>query len=122
MRIIPTLMGALLIGLAATPAAAGSIGSIKVDSSVEWESDCQLPTRPDLSFHDIEGYNQALAQFNIFVARVSAYIQCVQSDGQADIDALAAAVASSMRAKQDAALKSTEVLRTDLEVHRSLLR
>ena len=122
MRIIPTLMGALLIGFAATPAAAGSIGAIEVDSKVDWESDCKLPPRPDLAFHDIEGYNQALAQFNTYVARVSAYIQCVQADGQADIDALAAAVASSMRAKQDAALKSSEVLRTDLEVHRSLLR
>lgn len=122
MRSIPTLTAAILIGFAAAPAAAGSIGSVAVDSSLEWQSECAPPARPDLTFHDIEGYNQALAQYNTYVARVSAYIRCVQSDGQGDIDALAAAVASSMRAQQDAALQAAEVLRTDLEVHRSLLR
>ncbi len=122
MRMIQTLIAATLIGLAATPAAGGSIGPIEVSPSLEWESDCNPPVQPTLFFDNIEGYNQALAEFNAYVARVGNYIQCVQVEGKTDIDALAGAVASGMQEKQNAAINASEELRTDLEVQRSLLR
>jgi hypothetical protein len=116
------LFAATLLGVAATPAAGGSLGETKVDPSLKWQSDCQAPVRPTLFFDTVEGYNQALAQYNTHVAQVRRYIQCVQSDGKADIDALAATVASGMQAQQNAALKANEDLRTDFEVQRSLLQ
>lgn len=121
-RIIPTLVAAALCGLAATPAAAGSIGETPVSPSLDWRSDCNAPGRPTLYMDDIESYNHSLAQFNAYVAHVRSYIRCVQNDGKADIDTLAAAIAKAMQAQQNAAIKATEELRTELEVQRQLLR
>lgn len=122
MRTIQMLIAATLIGLAATPAAGGTIGSIEVSPSLDWESECNAPVRPTLFLDDFDSYNQALAEFNTYVARVKNYIQCIQTEGKADIDALAGAVSSGMQAKQKAAINAAEELRTELEVQRSLLR
>ena len=116
------LFAATLLGIAATPAAGGSLGETKVDPSLKWQSNCKAPVRPTLFFDTVESYNQALAQYNTHVAQVRRYIQCVQSDGKADIDALAASVASGMQAQQNAVVKANEELRTDFEVQRSLLQ
>ncbi len=122
MRIIPTLVAITVIGLAAVPAPAGNIGSIEVSPSLAWETDCKPPVPPILSFHRVEGYTQAVNEFNAHVVRVQHYIRCVQSAGKADIDALAEAINRAMREKQNAAIDNTEKLRTELEVNRSLLR
>ena len=122
MRIIQTLIAATFVVFAAAPAAAGSIGPVEVGPSLEWKSDCNPPAKPTLFLDDIESYRQSVVQFNAYVARIGRYIECVQADGEADIDALADAVAKSMREQQDAAIKASEELRTDLEVQRSLLR
>lgn len=122
MRTLLTLIVATLIGLAATPAVGGSIGPIEVSPSLDWESDCNAPVQPTLFLDNFESYNRALAEFNTYVARVKNYIQCVQTEGKADIDALAGAVSGGMQEKQRAAIKAAEELRTELEVQRSLLR
>lgn len=121
-RILPTLMAAALCGLAATPAAGGSIAQTPVSPSLDWQSDCNAPARPTLYLDDIESYHRSLAQFNSYVARVQNYIRCVQNEGKSDIDTLAAAVARDMQKKQNAAIKTAEELRTELEVQRNLLR
>ena len=121
-RPLQTLCAAALIGLAATPAAGGSIGDTAVSPTLDWRSKCNPPVRPALFFDDIEAYNKALAEFNTYVARVKRYIQCVQADGTADIDGLADAVAKDMQAQQKAAIDAAEELRTELEIQRSLLR
>ncbi|NKB48101.1 MAG: hypothetical protein GKS02_01930 [Alphaproteobacteria bacterium] len=115
-------MAATVVGLAATPAAAGSIGPSEVGPTLAWESSCKRPVQPNLYLDDLESYYQALDQFNTHVAQVRRYIQCVQAEGKTDIDALAAAVASGMQNNQNAAIKDAEELRTDLEVQRSLLQ
>lgn len=122
MRLLNMLFAATLLGVAATPAAGGSLGETKVYESLSWQSNCQAPVRPTLFFDTVEGYNQALAQYNTHVAQVRRYIQCVQSDGKADIDALAATVASGMQAQQNAVVNANEDLRKDFEVQRSLLQ
>jgi len=93
-----------------------------VSASLAWQSDCNAPVEPTLYLDDIESYNRSLVQFNAYVTHVKNYIQCIQNDGKADIDTLAAAVARGMQAQQNAAIKATEELRTELEVQRQLLR
>lgn len=122
MPIKQIFIAAAVVGLAAVPADAGSLGASEVSPSLDWVSDCDEPVRPKLFLDDIRGYNQALADFNAYVAQVEAYIDCVQADGSADIDALAKAVSRSMQEQQNAAIKAAEELRTDLEIQRSLLR
>lgn len=121
-RILQTLVAATLFGLAATPAAAGSIGQIPVSPPLDWVSDCNPPVPPTLYLDDIESYHLSLAEFNAYVARVTNYIQCVQNEGKSDIDALAAAIGGGMQKRQKAAIKAAEELRTELEVQRNLLR
>lgn len=122
MRILMTLLAAAFVGLAATPTTAGSIGDTPVDGDLDWRTDCDEPIAPKLFMDDIESYNRSLAQFNAYVTRVRAFINCVQRDGQADIDAMGAAIAKRMQETQKAAIAATENLRTDLEVQRQLLR
>lgn len=122
MRILQMLVAATLFGLAATPAAGGSIGETPVSSSLDWQSDCNPPVQPTLYLDDIQSYHRSLAEFNTYVARVKNFIQCVQNEGKSDIDTLAAAVGNGMRKKQNAAIKAAEELRTELEIQRNLLR
>jgi len=121
-RILQMLVAATLFGLAATPAAGGSIGETPVSSSLDWQSDCNPPVQPTLYLDDIQSYHRSLAEFNTYVARVKNFIQCVQNEGKSDIDTLAAAVGNGMRKKQNAAIKAAEELRTELEIQRNLLR
>ena len=122
MKIVKTLVFASVIGLTATPALAGSFGEAEINSDLTWRADCTAPARPAVFIDDIDSYNQALEQFNAYVAQVRVFIQCIQSDGKADIDALAAAVARGMQEQQKSALDDVEDLRTDLNVQRTLLR
>lgn len=121
-RILQMLVAATLAGLAATPAAGGSIGQTPVSSSLVWQSDCNPPAPPTLYLDDLQSYHRSLAEFNTYVARVTNYISCVQNEGKSDIDTLAAAVGSGMQKKQNAAIKAAEELRTELEIQRNLLR
>ena len=122
MRTATTLIAAAIIGLAAAPALGGSLGPTAVTSTLEWRTNCTAPAQPTLFIDNIETYNLALEEFNTYVAQVRAYIQCIQSDGRGDVDALADVVARGMQAQQSVALEAVEELRTDLNVQRSLLR
>jgi len=121
-RIMPPLIAATLVGFAFTPAAGGSIGATEVSPSLAWESECNSPVQPALILNDIRDYNQALATYNSYVAQVGRYIQCVQTEGQADIDTLAGAVSGGMQEKQNAAINSAEELRKKLQEQRSSFR
>jgi len=117
-----SLIAASVLSLAAGPAPAGSIGSLDVNPGLEWTSKCVQPTPPVVSFHDVLGYNQALEAFNLHVTQMRSYYSCVQSEGKADIDAVAATISKGMQQRLTAAGEATEKVRAELELQRSLLK
>jgi len=108
------------IGLAHAGEFTGGVGDCQLSSFAsycEWEpSDCTKPPPPSFFVTDAESYNEAVEEFNSYLANVQAYERCVTDEAEQDIKTNAPSMIADGAKKQiDDASQEVQRTRNDLE-------
>ena len=100
---------------------AGSLSGRTIRRSMNWEPDCYKPYEPSFYIHDLDSYNLAVDEFNLYLVDIRSYLSCLESEAEQDARTVVRAISDSADSLRDDVLSDAEMARSNLEFGRLML-